>query len=45
MLAVQNSVPCLRLGTATSGSTFFRQIGGSFGTAIFGAVWTARLAS
>ncbi len=44
VLAVQNSVPISQLGTATSGSTFFRQIGGSFGTAIFGAVWTARLA-
>ena len=33
------------MGAATSGSTFFRSIGGSFGTAFFGAVWTARLAA
>lgn len=44
VLAVQNSVDPRDIGTATSGSTFFRSIGGSFGTAVFGAVWTARLA-
>jgi hypothetical protein len=27
------------LGVATSGATFFRSIGGSFGTAIFGAIF------
>src|SRR5690606_32673155 len=31
------------LGTTTSSATFFRQIGGSFGVAIFGAVLTAGL--
>ncbi len=40
VLAVQNSVPYAELGTATAGTTFFRSIGGSFGTAVFGAVFT-----
>ncbi len=42
-LAVQNAVHPRDLGTATSTVTFFRSIGGSFGTAIFGAILTARL--
>ena len=45
ILAVQNAVPARNIGTATSGATFFRSIGGSFGTAVFGAVWAARLAT
>jgi hypothetical protein len=45
VLAVQNTVAPQQMGAATSGSTFFRSIGGSFGTAFFGAVWTARLAA
>ena len=40
VLAVQNSVQYADLGTATAGTTFFRSIGGSFGTAVFGAVFT-----
>ncbi len=43
VLAVQNAVPPREIGAATSASTFFRSIGGSFGTAFFGAVWAARL--
>jgi EmrB/QacA subfamily drug resistance transporter len=43
VLAVQNAVPVDDLGSATSASTFFRSLGGSFGTALFGAVLTARL--
>ena len=39
VVAVQNAVPYEQLGTATSGATFFRMIGGSFGTAVFGAVF------
>jgi EmrB/QacA subfamily drug resistance transporter len=39
VLAVQNAVPRSELGVATSGATFFRSIGGSFGTAIFGAIF------
>jgi MFS family permease len=40
VVAVQNAVPQSQLGTATSSSTFFRSIGGSFGTAIFGAIFS-----
>ena len=43
VIAVQNAVPYADLGVATSGATFFRSIGGSFGTAVFGAVFTNRL--
>lgn len=43
VLAVQNAVSPREIGTATSSATFFRQMGGSFGTAIFGALMTARL--
>jgi EmrB/QacA subfamily drug resistance transporter len=39
VIAVQNAVPHSELGVATSGATFFRSIGGSFGTAIFGAIF------
>ena len=39
VVAVQNSVSYEELGTATSGVTFFRMIGGSFGTAVFGAIF------
>jgi EmrB/QacA subfamily drug resistance transporter len=39
VIIVQNSVPHSQLGVATSGQTFFRSIGGSFGTAIFGAIF------
>ena len=45
IIAVQNNVDARQLGAATSTSTFFRSIGGSFGTAVFGAVWTAQLAA
>jgi hypothetical protein len=37
---VQNGVQHSELGVATSGATFFRSIGGSFGTAIFGAIFS-----
>ena len=36
---MQNAVPYSELGVATSGATFFRSIGGSFGAAIFGAIF------
>jgi len=39
VIAVQNAVDYQDLGTATSGATFFRSIGGSFGTAVFGAIF------
>lgn len=40
VIAVQNAVDYRNLGAATSGATFFRSIGGSFGTAIFGAIFS-----
>lgn len=40
VVAVQNAVPYAELGTATSGVTFFRMVGGSFGTAVFGAIFS-----
>jgi EmrB/QacA subfamily drug resistance transporter len=45
LLAVQNSVPRNQIGVATSGNTFFRSIGGSFGVAIMGAIMTSSLHS
>ena len=39
VLIAQNAVPYSELGVATSGSTFFRSIGGSFGAAVFGAIF------
>jgi EmrB/QacA subfamily drug resistance transporter len=40
VIVVQNAVPHSDLGVATSGATFFRSIGGSFGTAVFGAIFS-----
>ncbi|XRQ11263.1 DHA2 family efflux MFS transporter permease subunit [Actinomadura welshii] len=45
VIAVQNAVPYRDLGAATSGVTFFRQIGGSFGVAVFGSIFSNRLAA
>ena len=42
VLAVQNSVPYNVLGVATSGSTLFRQVGGSIGVALFGTIFTSQ---
>jgi EmrB/QacA subfamily drug resistance transporter len=44
VIAVQNAVDYRDLGAATSGATFFRSIGGSFGTAVFGAIFANVLA-
>ncbi|WP_327413753.1 MDR family MFS transporter [Streptomyces sp. NBC_01233] len=44
VLVVQNAVSYADLGVATSGATFFRSIGASFGVAIFGTVFTDGLA-
>ena len=41
--AVQNAVEFRDLGTATGATTFFRQIGGTIGAAIFGAILSNRL--
>ena len=45
VLAVQNAVDYSDLGVATSGATLFRSIGGSVGTAVFGSIFTNRLAT
>ncbi|WP_079078728.1 MDR family MFS transporter [Streptomyces sp. DSM 15324] len=39
VLIVQNAVGYADLGVATSGATFFRSIGASFGVAVFGTVF------
>jgi hypothetical protein len=44
VIAVQNSADFADLGAATSGATFFRSIGGSFGVSVFGAIFSNRLA-
>ncbi|HEY7358886.1 MAG TPA: MDR family MFS transporter [Ktedonobacterales bacterium] len=43
IIAVQNAVEYRNLGAATSGATFFRSIGGSFGTAVFGSIFASLL--
>jgi EmrB/QacA subfamily drug resistance transporter len=45
VLAIQNAVPHSELGVATSAATFFRSMGGAFGTAAFGAILSNRIAS
>ncbi|WP_225728598.1 MULTISPECIES: MDR family MFS transporter [unclassified Nocardia] len=42
-IVVQNTVPYAQLGTATSGVTFFRTLGSTFGTAIFGTLYSNQL--
>lgn len=43
VIAVQNAVEHHELGVATSGVTLFRSIGGSLGTALFGAIFVNQL--
>ena len=43
VIAVQNAVDYRDLGVATSGNSLFRLIGGSLGTAAFGAILAGRL--
>ena len=43
VLAAQNAVDYRLLGVATSGSTMFRQVGGSIGVSVFGAIFANRL--
>ncbi|WP_052810144.1 MDR family MFS transporter [Streptomonospora alba] len=43
VLIVQNSAPRRYLGTATSATNYFRQIGASFGIAVFGSIFINRL--
>ncbi|WP_194291119.1 MDR family MFS transporter [Nocardia aurantia] len=42
-IVVQNTVPYADLGTATSAVTFFRTLGSTFGTAIFGTLYNNRI--
>ena len=44
VIAVQNAVSPKEIGVATSGVMLFRSVGGSLGTAIFGAVFVNQLA-
>jgi MFS family permease len=44
-LLVQNSVPHSMLGVVSSSNQFFRQIGGTLGTAIFGTIVVSELRS
>jgi EmrB/QacA subfamily drug resistance transporter len=43
LIAVQNTVEYSDLGVATSGVTFLRTIGSSFGVAVFGSVYSSKL--
>ena len=43
VLVVQNDARQEDIGVATSTATFFRSVGGSFGVAIFGAIFAGRL--
>jgi EmrB/QacA subfamily drug resistance transporter len=43
VVAVQNAVPHEQLGAATSSTSFFRTIGGSFGVSTLGAVFNRQL--
>ena len=44
VIALQNSVDFQDMGIATSSNTFFRSLGGAFGTAIFGTILSNRVA-
>ncbi|ALE05106.1 MFS transporter [Arthrobacter sp. ERGS1:01] len=45
VLVVQNSVPASQIGTATSTNNYFREVGSALGVAVFGAMFTTRLAT
>ena len=44
VIALQNDVDYKDLGIATSSNTFFRSLGGAFGTAIFGTILSNEVA-
>lgn len=44
VLIVQNTFPGTMVGTATASNNFFRQIGGTLGSAIVGSLFVSRLA-
>lgn len=43
VLVVQNAVPAGEIGVATSTNNYFREVGASLGTAVFGTIFTTRL--
>lgn len=45
VLIVQNSFPISIVGTATASNNFFRQIGGTLGSAVVGSMFVERLAN
>jgi len=44
VLAAQNAVPAAQIGTATSTNNYFREVGATLGIALFGTLFTSRLA-
>lgn len=44
VMATQNAAPADSIGTATAAVTFFRSLGGAFGSSLFGAIFIAGLA-
>jgi MFS family permease len=44
-IAIQNGVPPQQIGVATASATFFRQMGGTVGVAVFGTVFANILAT
>ena len=44
VLAAQNAVPAQQIGTATSTNNYFREVGATLGVAVFGTLFTSRLA-
>ncbi|MGY1808602.1 DHA2 family efflux MFS transporter permease subunit [Blastococcus sp. SYSU D00669] len=44
VLAAQNAVPAEQIGTATSTNNYFREVGATLGIALFGTLFTSRLA-
>ncbi|MEU2349188.1 MDR family MFS transporter [Modestobacter sp. NPDC049651] len=45
VLAAQNAVTADRIGTATSTNNYFREVGATLGVAVFGTLFTSRLAT
>ncbi|MDI6909502.1 MAG: hypothetical protein QMC84_06690, partial [Nocardioides sp.] len=43
VLIVQNTFHVREVGTATASNNYFRQVGGSLGSAVVGSVFAARL--
>lgn len=43
VLVAQNAVPSQQVGTATSTNNYFREVGATLGTAVFGTIFATRL--